>query len=120
MASILTYIGSPIHSTATEMNHVAIKFEGQIFSPFTGMPSETEDGPNEDDQSLLFVHYGDASEFGYLNTQAEEIVEELDDEEDGVDPVDVFKRLADADSILIEVDSGWNGVNLYAYRKPRA
>ena len=30
-------------------------YEGRIFSPFTGAPAETQDGPNEKDASLLFV-----------------------------------------------------------------
>ena len=52
---------------------VSFAYKGRIFSPFTGAPADTQDGPNEKDASLLFVYYGNAG-YGYVSKRLKDAV----------------------------------------------
>lgn len=93
------------------LREVRTKFEATIFSPFSGLPAETDSGVNQADNTLLFVHYGGAGEFGFISDRligilggaAELSLEELKD------------ALNIEGAFVLTVDSGWNGVNSYCF-----
>ena len=90
-----------------------IKSENQIYSPFSGLPAHGEDGPNEEDPTLLFVYYGDAGLYGYVSEHLQSIIGN-DVEETLVE--DMHSVVSDDGGFILEVDAGWNGVNTYGFK----
>ena len=90
---------------------LSFAYEGRIFSPFTGAPAETQDGPNEKDASLLFVYYGNAG-YGYVSKRLKDAV--TGDVED-MEPTELAARSNLPAAIVLEVDAGWNGTNYYGF-----
>ena len=95
------------------LTRVRIQYEGPIHSPFSGEPVDPEEGVNEADPSLLFVHYGNG-EWSYVS---DAVLDQLgaDSMYDLGDPKDVAERLDIPNGLLLEVDYGWNGINAYAF-----
>jgi hypothetical protein len=83
-----------------------------IHSPFSGLPAEDEDGPNEADPTLLFNYYGMAGEYGWISPRWSAVLPQ-DDEE--VHPTDLAESLDIDGSFLLVVDTDWNGVNCYGF-----
>jgi len=94
------------------INIVEIHYLGQIYSPFSGLPADGEDGPNENDPTLLFVHYGDAGQYAYAAPRINEHVE-IDDSEPGVD--ELAENLAIDGGMIIQANCDWNGINTYGF-----
>jgi hypothetical protein len=84
-------------------------YSGQVHSPFSGFPSDGDDGPNQDDGTLLFVYYGDADLFAYISDRLGGAT--VDDA--SLD--DVLGAELPAGCIVLEVDTEWNGVNFYGF-----
>lgn len=89
-----------------------IHYLGQIFSPFSGLPAESDDGPNEGDPTLLCVYYGDASEFGYVSDRLQEL---SGVDFDTVEVEELSASLTVDGGIVLEVDTEWNGLNYYFF-----
>lgn len=79
----------------------------QIFSPFSGLPADGEDGPNEKDPTLLFVCYGGMCAYHPLQFDLNDFM--------GSD-IDYLLSETNTDGMFIfEVDSGWGGLNHYCF-----
>jgi hypothetical protein len=94
---------------------ISVKAEGQqIHSPFSGMAADGEELTGDD--TLLFVHYGDAGEYGHLSERAkqEAAAAGLSDPE-GSSPEEVLAAIDLPGAFALRVDTGWNGVNIYAF-----
>lgn len=117
MASLRVVTGAAEQSALKEVfmstPMVCIEYEGRIHSPFTGQPAETEDGPNEADPSLLFVHYGNVGEYAYISPRLEEVLKEQLSED--TDPEELAGLVDLQGALVVRVDEGWNGVNHYGF-----
>ncbi|MCR5977777.1 hypothetical protein GDN83_08490 [Gordonia jinghuaiqii] len=85
-----------------------------IYSPFSGRPAEGDFDPDNEDPTALFVYYGEATHWGYLNPKLREI---LGTDEDGLElePEDLEARLNVDGGIVLRVDTDWSGVNTYGF-----
>ena len=92
---------------------VEIRYLGDyIYSPFSGLPAVTEDGENEDDPTLLFTYYGNASLYGYVSRRLQDMLSQ--DVED-IDVSKLHSLLTVEGGMILEVDSDFNGVNYYGF-----
>jgi len=99
---------------------VEVKYEGQeLYSPYSGKRVETANGPNTRDSTLLFVHYGDACDYAYINNRVRKILEtkRLKNLEQ-LSPATLAKRLDIEGGFVLRVDAGWNGINQYGFAPP--
>lgn len=84
----------------------------QIFSPYSGLPADGEDGPNESDSTLLFIYSAEVGEYSHvsdlLRGTVDGDVEDLEIEE-------LCERLSGSGMLVLEVDADWNGVNFYGF-----
>ncbi len=88
-----------------------LHYLGQIYSPFSGLPADGEDGPNEGDPTLLFIYYGNASMFGYVSKRVQDAVSDVED----ID-IDELPGILSVDGgVVFEVDTDWNGINYYGF-----
>jgi hypothetical protein len=85
---------------------------GQIFSPFSGHPSDGENGPNVEDASLLFVFYGDASSFAFVSVRIQELIHA---DVASLEIKDLANLLEIEGGLILEVDTDWNGINYYGF-----
>ena len=84
----------------------------QIFSPFSGLPADGKDGPNENDPTLLFVYYGNTGEYAYVSKRLQGSMEgNIED----VDIKELHSTLSIDGGHVFEVDTDWNGVNYYGF-----
>jgi hypothetical protein len=94
---------------------------GQIYCPFSGEPVD-KDGEINPLPSLLFVHYGDAGLYAYSSPCFLELVRQAGLECEGEVPSDPPETIAPAiettNAFVLEVDTGWNGVNAYGFAVP--
>jgi hypothetical protein len=91
---------------------------GTIHSPFSGLPSESEDGPNEDDPTLLFTYYGNAPIYGLINPRlAKALPDELAELDVDLDlePTELAEALHIDGGLLMVIDTDWNGINYYGF-----
>jgi len=84
----------------------------QIFSPFSGLPADGEDGPNGKDSTLLFVYYGTAGEYAYISKRLQNLV---DGNIEDIDIGTLHSVLSVDGGLILEVDTDWNGVNFYGF-----
>ncbi|MFD5808200.1 hypothetical protein [Rhodococcus aetherivorans] len=91
-----------------------IKFNyiGTIHSPFSGEAAETEDGPNDGDQTLLFVYYGDATVWDYISPR---LADQLPDNAEDLEPDELVELIEIESGLVMVVDTDWNGVNYYGF-----
>jgi hypothetical protein len=82
----------------------------QVYSPFSGMPADGDDGPNEKDPTLLFVWYGCSGQFEYISERLQTV-----GGEDFDDVSEVCKAIDIKGAIVLEVDTDWNGINYYGF-----
>jgi hypothetical protein len=86
-----------------------LKYEGVIYSPFTGKAADGEDGPNASDGSLKLVYYGSVNQVAYVSDDLKERFSNADNLEDVID------LCGDEKLVGFKVDTGWDGVNLYVF-----
>ena len=94
-------------------HEVEAKFEAQVFSPYSGLPADGEDGVNETDSTLLFVYYGDAGLFAFISDRLTNILEVSEEEVTIEDIQKAIMKLNGA--FVLKVDTGWNGANSYGF-----
>ncbi|UPG69161.1 hypothetical protein [Gordonia hongkongensis] len=87
---------------------------GAVHSPFSGLPAENEDGPNNADPTLLFIFYGDATHWGYISPKLAETLG-ADEDELELEPEDLEECLTIDGGIVLRVDTDWSGVNVYGF-----
>ncbi len=95
-----------------------ITYDGTLFSPFSGQPVDSGEGPNEADETLLFAHYGGANEYGYISIRA--LSGRPASTVDGLSPRSLCKKLGLHRAVLLEVDAGFEGINTYAFQPARS
>ena len=84
----------------------------QIFSPFSGLPADGDDGCNEKDSTLLFVYYGNAGLYAYVSERLQALV---DGDVEDMD-IEVLHSIASVDGgLVLEVDTDHNGINFYGF-----
>ena len=93
---------------------VEMNYPGQIYSPFSGRPADTDDGANRDDPTLLFVYYGNAGIWEYVSPRLAPDLEEDRDELE-LDPIELTELLEADSGLTMVVDTGWNGLNYYGF-----
>ena len=100
---------------------VKIKSEEPIYSPFSGRPADDGDGPNINDASLQWVYYGNAGAFGYVASRFRSEAKKagIDDVEDVESPEMLARKIEIENSVVFEIDTGWNGVNSYCFALPK-
>jgi|SRR6185312_4917410 len=91
---------------------IEFSYLGTVYSPFSGLPADSEDGPNEADSTLLFVYYGDAGEWAYISPR---LANDLPEDADEVGAVDLAETLQIEGGLLMVVDTDWNGINYYGF-----
>jgi hypothetical protein len=97
---------------------IEFRYLETIHSPFSGLPSESEDGPNEEDPTLLFTYYGMASMYGFINPRlAKALPDELAalDVDLDLDPAELADGLHIDGGLTMVVDTDWNGINYYGF-----
>jgi hypothetical protein len=96
---------------------VRFEYEGEtLYSPFSGKRTESGSGPNKRDKTLLFVHYGDCGEYGYISRRVREALKPgTKGDPEALAPVALARKLDLPFVLVFEVDAGWNGVNTYAF-----
>jgi len=96
---------------------VGVEYQEQIFSPFSGKPADGEEGPNEKDESLQWIYYGDAGLFGYVSPIFASMAKAagVSSVEEIGDPEDLIAKVALPNSLVFKVDTGWNGTNYYCF-----
>lgn len=94
------------------IQEILVKKQGQIYSPYSGLAADGESGPNEKDDTLLFVYYGNTGDFSYISERVNEIVSENFDDL----TVDEIKAsISIPGAFILTVDTGWNGINSYGF-----
>lgn len=91
---------------------------GTIYSPFSGLSSESEDGPNEGDPTLLFTYHGDGSIYGLINPRlAKALPDELaqQDLDLELEPTELAEVLHIDGGLIMVVDTDWSGINYYGF-----
>jgi hypothetical protein len=91
---------------------IEFSYIGTVHSPFSGLPADSEDGPNETDPTLLFTYYGDASEYGFISPR---LGNGLAERAEDLEPIDLAEALQVEGGIVMVVDCEWNGVNYYGF-----
>lgn len=96
---------------------VSVKYVGQsVFSPFTGAVADGPDGPNENDPSLLFVHYGNAGLYAYISKT---VIDHLHGEDtadiEGLTPDELIDQLSLPNAFALEVDTSRDGTKYYGF-----
>lgn len=95
--------------------------DDQMTCPITGDEVYGPDGVR-DVPSLLFVHIGDADSYLYISERLVTLLlacgVDCDSEEIPISPAEVADRLDLEGGKMIEVDSGWNGINCYGFAPP--
>jgi len=94
------------------LSTVEFGYLGTVYSPLSGLPADLEDGPNEDDPTLLFAYYGDAGLYAYISQR---LLDVLDDDVEETDPLDLGQGLQIDGGLMFIVDTDWNGVNYYGF-----
>jgi hypothetical protein len=95
---------------------VATRYEGRVYSPFTGKPAESDDGPNIGEESLLFIYIGGAGEYSLIS---ERLAQSLSGKPDELEPQELAEKIGIEGAFILEVDAGWNGVNSYGFAPPQ-
>jgi len=89
-----------------------LNYQEQIYSPFSGLPAHSEDGPNEKDPTLLFVHVGTVNEFGYISPRMKSLVEENIED---ISLENLIEQLSVENGIILKVNRFWNGIDSYCF-----
>ena len=75
---------------------------GTTYSPYTGQPAFVDGEINDQDKSLTFIYIGDIGDYSFTADQYSK---------PDLSPA----NLVDGVDLIIEVDSGWNGMNYFGY-----
>ncbi len=96
-----------------------LKHEGStVYFPLYGKAATSSNGPNVRDPDLLFVYFGMAGDWGYVSKSVREAVEAAGKKLDRLSPRAVCRLLDLPSAICLEVDTGWNGVDWFAWKRP--
>ena len=90
---------------------IEIAYLGTIYAPLSGLPADSDDGPNEDDSTLLFTYYGDSGVYGHMHRRLVDVVGE-DWEDTG--PLDIAAAVQIGGGLVV-VDTDWDGINYYGF-----
>ncbi len=82
----------------------------QLYCPLTGEPVYGNEGVRAL-PSLLFVYHGNAAEYAHVS-------ESLGIDVSSLSPEQVAERLDLKACFVLEIDTGWNGVNSYCFCVP--
>jgi hypothetical protein len=97
-------------------SHYKVAYEGPVYSPFSGQPAEDEEGPNFEDETLQWIYCGDAGSSSHVgNTLLTALGNIGEDEASQIDFVVVMEAARKAGCLVLEVDTGWNGLNWYGF-----
>lgn len=94
---------------------INLHYLGTVYSPFSGQATHTDDGPNTDDPTLLFVYHGDATVWGYISPQVVELLPDEAGDPDNLEPHELAALLEIDGGVVMVVDTDWNGVNYYGF-----
>ena len=83
-----------------------------IHSPFSGLPAEVDDEPNQKDPTLLFAYHGDAGLYAYISPR---LLDVLEDDGEETDPLELAHGLQIDGGLIFIVDTDWNGLNYYGF-----
>jgi hypothetical protein len=83
----------------------------QIFSPYSGLPAESKDGPNKKDPTLLFIYYGNTGIYAYASQR---LKYSLNDDIEYLEPENLHASIDIDGGIIIEVETD-NGINYYGF-----
>ncbi len=95
---------------------VETRSNGTLHSPFTGQPADDEEGPNEDDPTLLFIWHGNAGLYGYVGEWTAQALRKVGIEDpETLAPSELAARLEIPGALVLRVDAGRYGVNFYGF-----
>lgn len=94
------------------IQEIQVKNQEQIYSPYSGLPADGDNGPNKKDDTLLFVYYGNSGGFGYIS---ERIIINTDKDPDDLSVDEIKASASIAGAFIVTVDTGWNGLNSYGF-----
>jgi hypothetical protein len=83
----------------------------KIYSPFSGIVIDSEEGAYESDPTLLFTNFDNSG--GYVSQQ---LIDHLGDiDEDSIITEEIASRITIPGAVVFRHDCGWNGVMLYGF-----
>jgi hypothetical protein len=93
----------------------------QVYCPFTGGAIHGDDGVSPL-PSLLFVYYGGAGLYGYTSDRLVKLLEDrgiaCSADDMPLEPDEIAQKLDLENAFILEIDTGWNGVNSYGFVVP--
>jgi hypothetical protein len=90
---------------------IHIASQRRIFSPFSGLPVDPQDGIHVDDPTLLLVYSGFNDYYDFCSARVRQLVPRADD----VTKEQLAASLTVPDALLFVVDCGCNGYTYYAF-----
>lgn len=91
---------------------IEFSYLGTVHSPFSGLPADSEDGPNENDPTLLFSYYGGGGEYGFISPR---LGNDLAARAEDLEPIELAEALQIDGALVMVVDTDWNGINYYGF-----
>ena len=82
-----------------------------IFSPFSGEPAQTEDGPNNEDSTLLFIYHGDSGFYTYVS---ERLKYAMNEDIEYLEPENLHAAIDIDGGLILEVEVDIT-VNYYGF-----
>ena len=97
-------------------SHYKVAYDGTIYSPFSGQPADGEEGPNVEDETVQWIYYGNAATSAHVGGRVLAVLGNIgEDEASQIDFVVVMDAAKKAGCLVLEVDTGWNGLNWYGF-----
>lgn len=83
----------------------------KIYSPYSGIAIDPEDGVDKSDPSLLFTNFDNNG--GYVSQRLIDHLKGVDD--DSIIAEEEIARITIPGAVIFRHDNGWNGVMLYGF-----
>jgi len=83
----------------------------KIYSPFSGILIDPEEGADESDPSLLFTNFDNNG--GYVSQRLIDLLEDID--EDSIIDEESIAQFTIPGAVVFRHDQGWGGVTLYGF-----
>jgi hypothetical protein len=82
-----------------------------LYSPFSGILIDPEEGADESDPSLLFTNFDNNG--GYVSQRLIDHLEEID--EDSIITEEIASKITLPGAVVFRHDCGWNGVIYFGF-----
>ena len=94
---------------------VRVHCRDPIYSPFSGEPVVSKEGPNRKDSTLLFIYYGDSGIYAHVS---ERLKYALHEDIQYLDAESLHNSIDIDGAFVMEVETDVNGINYYGFAPP--